>query len=252
MKIIDLNGKWNGKCFLDGKPDFTFSGNVPGCVHTDLMGKHIPIDIYYRDNADKCQWIEDRDWEYSRSFTVDTVPNGAFLVFEGLDTYTDIYLNGTLIGKTDNMFIRHEFSVTEVLKEGENTLSVYFRSPVREVKGKEERPAAFTCERLHSRRIQCTYGWDWVARFVTCGIWRDTYIETREGFDIKKPYIYTEVEDDRWAQIVIEAETENYENGAYYEIKIKAPSGGEVYRHRFYTKEPFFKHYINIPSPELW
>ena len=59
MKIIDLNGKWNGQCYKDGNQDFTFVGNVPGCVHTDLMGSRIPSDIYYRDNADKCQWIED-------------------------------------------------------------------------------------------------------------------------------------------------------------------------------------------------
>lgn len=252
MKIIDLNGKWNGQCYKDGKQDFTFVGSVPGCVHTDLMGSHIPSDIYYRDNADKCQWIEDCDWKYERSFTLESVLQNAFLVFEGLDTYADIYLNGNLIGKTENMFVRHEFPVSETLKVGENTVSVYFRSPIREVSGKEERPAAFTCERLHTRRIQCTYSWDWVARFVTCGIWRDAYIEERSGFDVKKPYIYTEVANDTWAQIVVEAETVNYENGGYYEITVKSPSGKEVYNHRFYTEEPYFKHYINIRNAELW
>ena len=252
MKIIDLNGKWNGQCYKDGRQDFTFVGNVPGCVHTDLMGSRIPSDIYYRDNADKCQWIEDCDWKYERSFTLESVLQNAFLDFEGLDTYADIYLNGNLIGKTENMFVRHEFPVSEMLKVGENTVSVYFRSPIREVNGKEERPAAFTCERLHTRRIQCTYSWDWVARFVTCGIWRDAYIEERNGFDVKKPYIYTEVATDTWAQIVVEAETVNYENGGYYEITVKSPSGKEVYSHRFYTEEPYFKHYINIRNAELW
>ena len=252
MKIIDLNGKWNGQCYKDGNQDFTFAGSVPGCVHTDLMGNKIPSDIYYRDNADKCQWIEDCDWKYERSFTLESTPQNAFLVFEGLDTYADIYLNGNLIGKTENMFVRHEFPVSELLTVGENTVSVYFRSPIREVSGKEERPAAFTCERLHTRRIQCTYGWDWVARFVTCGIWRDAYIEERGGFDVKKPYIYTEVATDTWAQIVVEAETVNYENGGYYNIAITDPSGKEVYDHRFYTEEPSFKHYINIRNAELW
>ena len=64
MKLIDLNGKWNGQCYRDGKHDFSFTGTVPGCVHTDLMGSRIPEHIYYRDNADKCQWIEDCDWKY--------------------------------------------------------------------------------------------------------------------------------------------------------------------------------------------
>lgn len=252
MKLIDLNGKWNGQCYKDGKHDFSFTGTVPGCVHTDLMGSHIPSDIYYRDNADKCQWIENCDWKYERSFALDEIPQNAFLVFEGLDTYADIYLNGTLIGKTQNMFIRHEFPVSGLLKVGENTLSVYFCSPVREVENEPERPAAFTCERLYTRRMQCTYKWDWVARFVTCGIWRDVYIESRNGFAVKDPYIYTEAVSKNWAQIVVEADTENYEKGDFVDISVKDPSGSNVYSHRFYTKEPHFKRYIDIPNAKLW
>lgn len=57
-----------------------------------------------------------------------------------------------------------------ILRAGENILTVSFRSPVREVAGLPARPAAFTAERLYTRRIQCSYGWDWVGRFVTMGI----------------------------------------------------------------------------------
>ena len=38
---LDLNGKWEGICLCDGKPEFTFTGTVPGCVHTDLAGLRI-------------------------------------------------------------------------------------------------------------------------------------------------------------------------------------------------------------------
>ena len=83
MKKIMLNGKWSAKCFTTDKEiDFTYEGNIPGCVHTDLMGTKIPEDIYYRDNADQCSWIEDRDFEYTKTFTLDFVPKGAKLVFE--------------------------------------------------------------------------------------------------------------------------------------------------------------------------
>ena len=69
MKTISLNGAWEGSCLsADGKEAFAFSGSVPGCVHTDLMGSHIPLNLYYRDNADACQWIEDRDWKYTKTF----------------------------------------------------------------------------------------------------------------------------------------------------------------------------------------
>lgn len=57
-----LNGKWT----LTG-PDaegnqVTVDATVPGCVHTDFMAKGILGDIYYRDNAESCRFIEDNDY----------------------------------------------------------------------------------------------------------------------------------------------------------------------------------------------
>ena len=140
MKNISLNGCWQGGCVdAKGTKKFEFTGTVPGCVHTDLAGKHIPEDIFYRNNTDECQWIEDCDWYYTRVFTLDEAPEKAQLVFEGLDTYADIYLNDILIGSADNMFIPHSFDVAGILNKGDNTISVRFRSPIREVEGLENR-----------------------------------------------------------------------------------------------------------------
>lgn len=253
MTTISLNGIWEGSCISsNGEEKFTFSGTVPGCVHTDLSGSHIPEDIYDRNNADECQWIESCDWKYTKTFHIDLVPQNPWLIFEGLDTYADILLNDTPIGSADNMFIAHRFDVSEVLHPGENTLSVSFRSPIREVQGKDEYPGAFTCERMHTRRMQCTYGWDWVARFVTCGIWRNVYLESADGFGVKNTYIYTENVCGDLAQIVVEAELENYEQGGIIELKIQDPHGKSVYNHRYFCKESSFKQYIDIPNALLW
>ena len=67
MQKIDLNGTWQGICYTEeGKSDFEFKGTVPGCVHTDFMAENIiDYDIFYRDNADKCGWIEYRSFVYS-------------------------------------------------------------------------------------------------------------------------------------------------------------------------------------------
>ena len=43
----------------------------------------------------------------------------AVLEFEGLDTYADIYLNGSLLERTDNMFVGYTLPVKEVLRKGE-------------------------------------------------------------------------------------------------------------------------------------
>lgn len=242
-----------GSCIAEnGSEAFSFSAAVPGCVHTDLMGSHIPKDIYYRDNVDDCQWIEQRDWKYTKMFQLDTIPSKAQLVFEGLDTYADIALNGIPLGSADNMFITHRFDVSKALRTGENTLVVSFRSPVREVQHEQARPGAFTCERMHTRRIQCTYGWDWVARFVTCGIWRDVYLDFTEGFSVKNVYIYTENLWQDLAQIVVEADLEGFESGSILPVKVKDPEGNTVFCRNYYCREPVFREYINISNARLW
>ena len=253
MNRINLNGEWTAVCFSsDGERKFEFSGNVPGCVHSDIKGKFIPEDIYYRDNAESCQWIEDCDWEYTRKFNIDSIPVRAELVFECLDTYADIYLNGRNIGKTDNMFISHSFDAASYLCEGENELRVYFHSPIKMTEGLPHCPGAFTCERMHTRRIQCTYGWDWVARLVTCGISGDVYIDCQDGFSVKNAYIYTSSIGEGFAGIVFEAEFENYENGGFADVKIISPEGEAVYENRFFRKEGFLREYVDIPDARLW
>lgn len=253
MERISLNGCWQGECIdATGTKKFDFTGNVPGCVHTDLAGTQIPDDIFYRNNTDECQWIENCDWRYSTVFTLSEVPSKAKLVFEGLDTYADIYLNRVFVGTVDNMFISHSFDVAYILKKGENRLEVHFGSPIKEVEKLENREGAFTTERMHTRRIQCTYGWDWVARFVTCGIWRDVYLDFTDSFAVKSAYIYTEQILTTSAQIVVEAEFENYQNGKVVEIEIIDHDNKTVYRHRKFCKEPFLKEYIDIPNAKLW
>ena len=57
------------------------------------------------------------------------------LVFEGLDTYADVYLNDECIPKADNMFRRWSIPVRQYIREENNILKVYFHSA-----GKDRRP----------------------------------------------------------------------------------------------------------------
>ncbi|WP_286019467.1 glycosyl hydrolase 2 galactose-binding domain-containing protein, partial [Candidatus Venteria ishoeyi] len=81
---------------------------VPGCVHTDLMAQQIIPDPFFADNEKQVQWIENEDWEYKTSFSVDSTlfnKNCIHLKFQGLDTYADVYLNNFLLGSPNNMFL---------------------------------------------------------------------------------------------------------------------------------------------------
>ena len=247
MKKISLNTNW----ILKNDKVGTVSATVPGCVHTDLIANGIIKDIFWRDNNKNYQWIEDCDWDYECSFDAST-DSDAVLVFEGLDTYADVYLNGTHIGSAEDMFIPYRFDVSSVLKAKENTLRVHFRSPIKEIEGLPLCKGAFTRERMRTRRLQCTYSWDWVDRFVTCGIFRPVYLEYSNGIDLDGLYIYTENVDSFSAQICAELFFKNYENGAVAHIEIFDKDGKTVeYSDVYVDREKIIRRF-DIAEPELW
>src|SRR6201988_161462 len=118
-----------------GKTDW-HRATVPGCVHTDLLANKLIEDPFYRDNEKKQQWIGKTNWEYRTTFKLTPqIMNreNVELVFEGLDTYAEVYLNDQLLLNADNMFRTWRVVAKQALKDGDNTLRVLFRSPINEI-----------------------------------------------------------------------------------------------------------------------
>lgn len=165
------------------------AAEVPGTVHQDLLTHGKLPDPFYGMNEEKIQWVEKEDWLYRTSFVLseeEMGAEGAFLVFEGLDTYADVFLNGALLLQADNMFVGYRVLVKSVLKKGENKLVIRFRSPIREAMPQwESNGFDYPADNDHfpqklsvfTRKAPYSYGWDWGIRMVTCGIWRPVYLE---------------------------------------------------------------------------
>ena len=170
-----------------GKTDW-HDATVPGCVHTDLLANKLIDDPFYRDNEKKQQWIDKKDWEYRTTFKIAPqilARENVELVFEGLDTYAQVYLNEQLVLKADNMFRTWRMDAKQKLIAGDNNLRIVFRSPVNEIlpvmaklnyqlpapNDQGEKTSPFT------RKAPYQYGWDWGPRFVTSGIWRPVSLE---------------------------------------------------------------------------
>jgi len=128
---IPLNHNWTFREV--GKPTW-YPAMVPGCVHTDLLANKLIDDPFWRDNEKRLQWIGKTDWEYTTTF--DITPNilareNIQIVFEGLDTYANVSVNGTSLLNTDNMFRTWRADIKPLLKAGANTLNIRFRSPIK-------------------------------------------------------------------------------------------------------------------------
>ena len=251
--MIPLNGAWQGEYRTEEGETFAFPATVPGCIHTDLLACKKIGDFYYRDNSKKVQWIENCDVTYRREFEVDAVESGAFLEFDGLDTYCEIYLNGRKVGEGHNMFVPHAFSVDGVLKAGTNRIEVRFFSPIRAVENKPALPGAFTTERLHTRRIQCTYGWDWVDRFVTMGIFRDARLVFRRPNTISGVYVTTEEILPGSAQIKVALTLSDFiQNGDALSLTVLDPDGKTVFSKSRALLDASLEEWIDLPDARLW
>ena len=206
---------------------------VPGCVHTDLVRNGLIPDPFYETNEKNLQWIDKKDWEYE---TVFDAPAGFLeesrqeLVFEGLDTYAEVIVNGRKILSADNMFRLWQTEVTGLLKPQGNSLLVRFRSPIKEDLPKLEQlgyalPAANDQSELgglgdkkisvFARKAPYHYGWDWGPRFVTSGIWRDAWLTAWSDCRITDLFIRQDkvTAETAWLTAVVTVEAERAAQG---------------------------------------
>lgn len=112
-----------------------------------------------------------------------------YLTFLGVDTISNIYVNGMLLGSTDNMFVRYSFDVKNKLRSGDNDIEVMIRSPIGEAlklaeELKDPPPPACTpdvyngeCHMNLLRKMQASFGWDWGLAAPSIGIWKPVFLE---------------------------------------------------------------------------
>jgi beta-mannosidase len=183
--------------------------HVPGVVQTDLFKDGLIPDPFYQDNDTRLQWIGLTDWEYRTTFQADAATlahDHVDLVFEGLDTYADVYVNDQVALHGDNMFRRWRVSVKSLLKTGPNTLRIVFHSPIESMipkvkalpyilpsvttnnTGNEENVATAP----YTRKAGYQYGWDWGPRYVTEGIWQPIRVETWDALRIENFHVQQE------------------------------------------------------------
>ena len=192
----DINDGWR---FRQGRAEIWYPATVPGTVHTDLMANEIIEDPFFRLNERAVQWVDKEDWMYETMLTPtadELSAQNQDLVFYGLDTYADVYLNGSPILNADNMHRTWRVNIKDKLKPGENKLEVYFHSPIKIDlpkcdlydygfnTGPDQSQNGGIFDKLVSifaRKAGYHYGWDWGPRLVTSGIWRPVVLETWNG-----------------------------------------------------------------------
>jgi beta-mannosidase len=267
MKIQHiLDQKWEFRLAADQEspqaditPQKWYPATIPGTVHTDLLNADLIPDPFYGKNEIDLQWIGQRDWEYQTQFDFPSemeTEKTTYLIFKGLDTFAHIYLNGELIGKTENMFINYRFTVTDRLKEKNNVLKIVFKSALNTARKLiDEHGELFSArwpERSYARKAQYSFGWDWGPAFPTAGMWKPLYLEQNTGITIEACGISTFELSSKEAKLLIDLELAGRAVLAET-IEIELSNKKHMVKERFpLDNQLMFRNQITVPNPDLW
>lgn len=264
----ELNSDWS---FRQVDNDRWLEAEVPGCVHTDLIRHNLIEDPFYRLNEHKVQWVDKKDWEYRTSFEVgrDILDKGSVnLIFKGLDTYADVYVNDNKVLSADNMFIEHKVDVKHLLRKGNNQLRIYFHSPINEgVRRYDAAPYTFNSKMdlseigqvegnkkvgMFGRKAPYHFGWDWGPRLVSSGICAPVILSAWDQMNIVDLQIRQNNLTTNKAQMTATLEIDALESG---KATIEIRNNGKTAVSKEVSIEKGNKTYnvdFSIDKPKLW
>ena len=268
LKKIKLNNNWNFSLSKNYNPNKVpidkrlksskkFPATVPGTIHTDLLNNKIIDDPFYSDNELRIYWIPECDWLYQTKFDfTGNNKNNVDLVFEGLDTSSEIYLNNIRLGGTDNMFVQYRYDVKNILKAKGNELKVLLKSPSRYASDEEKKygklPVALNSTRVYIRKAQYSFGWDWGPTFPTSGIWRNVYLEEWSDAKIENVTFNTISINKKTAEVKVSIYV-NSSDKKDLALDVSISNGDTFYEQKIpLTSSSKNKICFKIKEPKLW
>jgi len=181
----------------------TYHVSAPCSVLSVLMDEGVLPDLYDGENEALALPHLEKDYEFERIVSVggeimqeDVIE----LVFHGLDTVTEIYLNNERIARTRNMHRAYRISVKDKLHMGANELKIVFHSPlkyIRDYKPGEHKEISYApCGALpggqYLRKVHSSFGWDWGPQLPDMGIFREIALETYAKVHINEVRFFQE------------------------------------------------------------
>lgn len=274
---MKLNGQWKlGSMKKDSRTpndvEKWINAVVPGDVNDELSKKGIiHKNLFYKKNLMDTKWVDKQYWWYRKTFSFKgPKKDNMQLVFDGLDTFTRVYLNGKLLGETNNMHLQYRFDVNDKIKIGKNEIMVQIL-PTRKIVAKlfKKYPdylVIFYNGRNLIRKAQCQFSWDWAPDALSIGIWRDVYIENFDDSTIEDVYVETSLDGQLCFRVLISGnltpaadEREREGGGAgkalaknLYNIKVSVTDGKKTYSASISVSGRNNVINLKIPDPKLW
>ncbi len=254
--IQNLNGKWtlNRVTFVDKIPV-----QIPGSVYSAMIANGKLDDPYYGENQYNAVEFSDSDYVFEKSFEIAPEISACkkiYLRFHGIDTLSDIELNGIRVGKTENMHCTYEFDVTNAVSRNSNILRVKLHSPVDYITRQQQRNYAWGVETTmdgfpHIRKAHYMFGWDWGPQLPDLGIWRDVELVGVNSGRIESVYVRQEHLDNAVRLVFDTRLADTASDSLRLDVCITPPEGEDILISAPVTKDALAPECI-ITDPMLW
>ncbi len=255
LYVLENGVKFDLKSF---KNNTCYSVNVP-CDTLEVLMENGVISDVYTGNPKDTEKFELNEYVFAKEFDFDK-SNGEDLVLrlDGIDTIADVYLNGFLLGRTENELVEHEFDVTSLVKDKKNKLIIHILSSLKEAYNYENTPDTVfmqhgNAENGNIRKSASQYGWDILPRVMSSGITKDVYIIRKARVEIEDIYLTTLYVTDNQAGLEffynLKAPVEDY---GKYKINIKLTCKESKYSYDFHVAYKSETKYLFLDNPKLW
>jgi beta-mannosidase len=259
---LDLGGRFD---LSSPTSDIKVPITLPGDVHSALLAADLIPNPYYGENEKTVMWINETAWSVERGFTASAgdIDGYLTLTLAEVDCIATILLNGEVIAKTQNSFIRNDIDVTGKVREGANTLRVEFDIAPDVARARAEAhpfPIPFTknyqtngLKGIHMnfiRKAACHAGWDWGICLMPVGIYgtmslRKSRLARQESVQVDQHHSSNAV------QLTINTRLFAFAAG---EVALEHSIDGQAVGERLTVQkgENVFTHRLTVENPRLW
>lgn len=259
---LDLNGTF---ALSSPTSDIKAPITLPGDVHTALLAADRIPDPYFGENEKTVMWVNETAWSVERSFTASAADIDGYLTLTlaEVDCIATILLNGEVVARTQNSFIRNDIDVSGKVRAGDNTLRIEFDIAPDVAKARADAhpfPIPFTknyqtngLKGIHMnfiRKAACHAGWDWGICIMPIGVYgtmslRKSRLARQESVQVDQAHGQNSVE------LSIKTRLFAFAHG---EVELEHSIGGQVITDKVVVQkgENVFTHNVTIHNPKLW
>ena len=236
--------------------DINIPVTVPSVVQQSLFEAGLIPHPYLGTVENELLWISDHPWDYTLRFDVDgklLEKDQIDMVFEGIDTYAKVNLNGEKLFFADNQFRTWKTAVKPYLKEKDNLLEVQFLR----YDSKQQTLYEQTVPRLPekyavTRKAPYQHGWDWAPKYKNVGLWKPVKLLAWNEARLEQAYIVTNEATEHQALLTLHLDVEG---SCGVELKAEILKDGQLFQSFPFSlaqENQHLKFSFALDNPRLW